>query len=263
MSFKNKDECKSKLESRGKGVKTKIPKKIHYCWFGRGEKSLLIKSCIASWKKFLPDYEIVEWNEDNFDIHCNTYVEEAYHAKKWAFVTDYVRLYLLYNIGGIYMDTDVEVLRSLDIFLEEEAFSGFEARDSVPTGIMASVKNQKVFFHLLKDYDNKHFVLSDGLLNQTTNVETISKYFMENGLEMNNKEQTINGCTMYPQIYFCPNTFGMIFGINSKKSYTIHHFDGSWKGSRHKNNWKYKICHYFSGRLRNAIGTKNYNKIRG
>ena len=109
-----------------------IPKVIHYCWFGKKPLPPLAVNCIDSWKKFCPDYEIIEWNEKNFDINSNTYVREAYENKKWAFVSDYVQLYALYNYGGIYMDTDVQVLKPLDAFLNDQAFSGFEAYDRVP-----------------------------------------------------------------------------------------------------------------------------------
>lgn len=240
-----------------------IPKKIHYCWFGHGEKNVLIKKCIASWKKHLPDYKIIEWNEGNFDIHMNAYVEEAYNAKKWAFVTDYVRLYVLYHVGGIYMDTDVEVLKPLDVFLRNRAFSGFESHDSVPTGIMASIAHQEAIHGLLLDYDDLHFISLDGSYNMTTNVVLITKYFTMNGLKLDNKKQIINGFTLYPQVYFCPNTLGMIWGINSKKSYTIHHFDSSWKDNKGKRNFKYRIKHYLSGALRNIMGTDNYKRLKG
>ncbi|MEI3219550.1 MAG: glycosyltransferase [Lachnoclostridium sp.] len=99
-----------------------IPKVIHYCWFGRGKMPELANKCIESWKKYCPDYEIIEWNEDNFDINCCPYVKEAYESKRFAFVTDYVRLYAMYTQGGIYMDTDVEVLRNLDEFLIHQGF---------------------------------------------------------------------------------------------------------------------------------------------
>ena len=120
-----------------------IPKKIHYCWFGKGEKPKLVKDCIDSWKKNCHDYEIIEWNEDNFDININAYVKEAYECKKYAFVTDFVRLFVLKKYGGVYMDTDVEVIKSLDGFLKHHAFSSFENNDYIPTGIMASEKNNK------------------------------------------------------------------------------------------------------------------------
>ena len=104
----------------------RIPKTIHYCWFGRGEKPEIVKKCIDTWKDKLSDYEIIEWNEDNFDINQNDYVKEAYKAKKFAFVSDYVRVYALYNYGGIYLDTDVEVFKSFDDVLDNESFWGFE-----------------------------------------------------------------------------------------------------------------------------------------
>ena len=128
-----------------------IPKIIHYCWFGRGEKPELAKRCIASWRKFCPEFEIREWNEDNCDIHCCPYVEEAYTSKKYAFVTDYVRLYAMYMCGGVYMDTDVEVVRSLDKFLSCRAFSGFESTHYVPTGIMASSGYKRAFRVLYRE----------------------------------------------------------------------------------------------------------------
>ena len=103
-----------------------IPKKIHYIWFGKGEKNERIKTCIESWKKYLPDYEIIEWTEDNFDININDFAKLAYDNKKWAYVSDVARLWILYNEGGIYMDTDVELYKPLDEFLNEEGFIGFE-----------------------------------------------------------------------------------------------------------------------------------------
>ena len=110
-----------------------IPKKIHYCWFGGNPYPDDFKQYLESWKENCPNYEYIEWNEKTFDIKCNKYVEEAYTSKKWAFVTDYVRLWAIYNFGGIYMDTDVEVLKPLDSFLLNEAFSGFERPNAVPT----------------------------------------------------------------------------------------------------------------------------------
>lgn len=126
-----------------------IPKKIHYCWFGGNPYPEDFLKYLESWKKYCPNYEIIEWNEKTFDINLNKYVKEAYECKKWAFVTDYVRLWAIYNYGGIYMDTDVEVLRPLDSFLECQAFSGFERENAVPTGIMAGEKGQSAIKDLL------------------------------------------------------------------------------------------------------------------
>lgn len=206
----------------------KIPKIIHYCWFGRVEKPKLAKKCIKSWKKFLPDYEIIEWNEDNFDINSNLYVKQAYEAKKYAFVSDYVRLYALYNYGGIYMDTDVEVLKSLDKFLQYEAFIGFESKQLCGTGIIGSEKKNLMIKEFLELYDNIKFINDDGSLNQTTNVSMITDLFTKYGVELNDTQQSIKGMEIFPKTYFCPLNYGDGHTEFSKDTYTIHHFAGSW-----------------------------------
>ena len=151
-----------------------IPKKIHYCWFGGKELPELAKKCIASWEKFCPDYEIIRWDESNFNINICKYVTEAYQNKKFAFVTDYVRLYAMHTQGGIYMDTDVELTKNLDIFLDNQGFSGFESEEHIPTGIMASEKGFSLFEELLSYYTDRSFVKEDGALDTTTNVEIIT-----------------------------------------------------------------------------------------
>lgn len=175
-----------------------IPKIIHYCWFGGKPLPDLAKKCISSWKKYCPDYEIIEWNETNFDLYYNDYVKEAYESKKWAFITDVVRLYALVNFGGIYMDTDVEVLKSLDEFLDNEAFSGFEAKDRIPTGIMASEKGSAIMSELLSDYEGVHFKNDDGSLDMTTNVTRITDVCLKHGLQLNGEFQVVNGFALYP-----------------------------------------------------------------
>ena len=159
-----------------------IPKKIHYVWFGGKPLTPLAERCLASWREFCPDYEIVRWDETNFDVRANRYCREAVAAGKWAFASDYARLWVLVNEGGIYMDTDVEVLRPLDRFLGEEAFSGFEAPDRIPTGIMAAVAHQPFFEQLLADYDGRSFLRPDGTPDLTTNVTYITEACLSEGL---------------------------------------------------------------------------------
>ena len=134
-----------------------IPKIIHYCWFGGNPYPEDVKKCIESWKKNLPDYEIREWNEGNFDFNQIPYTKEAYETKKWAFITDYVRLHALNLYGGIYMDTDVEILKSLDPFLHEKGFAGFERIDGIQTGLMAAEKGHPFIRELKQEYEKLHF----------------------------------------------------------------------------------------------------------
>lgn len=211
-----------------------IPKVIHYCWFGGNLLPELAQKCIESWKKYCPDYEIKRWNETTFDIHSNAYVEEAYEARKYAFVTDYVRLYALYHEGGVYMDTDVEVLKPLDDLLDYEAVSGFEAPSQIPTGLMASREGHPFIKELLADYDNIHFKRADGTLDMTTNVRRITDHCLQYGLQLNNMLQTINGFTLLPKDYLCPKDVNTGELNISANTYTIHHFNGSWVSEEQK-----------------------------
>lgn len=211
----------------------RIPKIIHYVWMGRGPKSELFQKCYNSWKQYLPEYEIIEWNEDNFDINSNMYVKQAYENKKWAFVSDYVRLYAVYNYGGVYMDTDVEVIKPLDRFLEHGAFSGFENETDIPTGIMAGEKGHPWYELLLSYYDNKPFINEKGEMDLTTNVVTITNMTCQKyGLQRNGELQEFgDGLVLYPRRFFCPLDY-IKFRDSHKKitsdTYTIHHFAGSW-----------------------------------
>ena len=211
-----------------------IPKIIHYCWFGGNHLPLLATECIESWKKVCPDFEICLWNEENFDLNANDYVKEAYANKKWAFVTDYVRLYVLYKFGGVYMDTDVELLKSLDPFLIEKGFSGFENEHSVPTGIMASEKGNGFLKKLLEDYRDRHFVKEDGSLDMTTNTKAITDLATTFGLVLNNSKQTIDDFTFYPNDYFCPKDSRTLKVHMTANTVAIHHFNGSWGDSKGK-----------------------------
>lgn len=206
-----------------------IPKIIHYCWFGRNPKPKLAQKCIKSWEKFCPDYEILEWNEENFDVStAPLYVRQAYEAGRWAFVTDYVRLQALTEMGGVYMDTDVEVVRSLDPFLEQEAFAGFEHIDRVQTGLLACQKGFSLFQDFLRYYDDASFFKEDGSVDTTTNVEILTNLCRQRGLAFNDAYQVVDGLAVYPKEVFCPVDFDTKKLKKTGKTVTIHWFSGSW-----------------------------------
>lgn len=200
-----------------------IPKIIHYCWFGKGDKPEIFKKCYKSWIKYASDYKIIEWNESNFDININKYCKDAYDAKKWAFVSDFVRLYVLFNYGGIYLDTDCELTNNVDYFLNNKAFSGYESNSSIPTAIMGSEKKHSWIKELLDYYNNKHFIKNDKSFDTTTNVKIITDMVRNKyGLILDNKEKIFsNDVHIYPKEYFCRFD-------NKVSNYSIHHFNGSW-----------------------------------
>lgn len=204
-----------------------IPKIIHYCWFGGNPKPELVKKCIESWKQFCPEYEIIEWNESNFDIHCDVFVEEAYQSKKWAFVSDYVRAYVLLNQGGIYLDTDMELLQSLDALLANTFFAGYEANDTIATCIIGSVKGAEIIRLFLDMYQNQHFLI-DGKRVFTSSPVLITQILKEKGLKLNGRKQSIGGCVIYPKVVFCPTGFRWVFRCFSDNTIGTHHFMDSW-----------------------------------
>ncbi len=211
-----------------------IPKVIHYCWFGGNPLPKLAKKCLKSWKKYCPDYEIICWDESTFDVSsAPLYVRQAYEAKKWAFVTDYVRLYAMTTMGGIYMDTDVEVVKSLDKFLHHQAFSGFESERNIPTGIMASEKDFPLFQEFLRYYDTVNFYNNDGSLNMTTNVKIMTDICLRHGLIQNGEYQEVDGFVLYPKDVFCPINYhdGKLY--KTKNTVAIHWFTASWKSAKY------------------------------
>ena len=234
-----------------------IPKIIHYCWFGRGELPDLAKKCINSWQLYLPEYKLQLWNEDNFDLTIYPYAIEAYNARKFAFVTDVCRLHALKEYGGIYLDTDVEILKPIDNFLDRhEAFSGFEDNNYVPTGMMASVKNGDWVTDLLSMYNGRSFYLSDGSLDLTPNTETITAFMENKGIVMNNSFQEVDGyCAFYPSEYFCPKSLKTMETIITNNTYCIHHFAGSWLPSKRKQRLYDLLCKF--------IGLANVKKLAG
>lgn len=208
-----------------------IPRIIHYCWFGRGKMPELAEKCIGSWHKYMPNWDYRLWNEDSFDLNCSPYVKEAYEAMKYAFVTDYVRLWALNKFGGVYMDTDVEIVKPLDDLLSLPAFTGYEASTSgAPvTGLMASSPGGIWVREQLAYYEDRHFLKDDGSLDLTTNTVIISNIMVSNGFIINGQYQVYkNDLHVFPVDYFCPLTSTRVLKM-TKNTYCIHHFAGSWK----------------------------------
>lgn len=207
-----------------------IPKVIHYCWFGGNPLPELAIKCIESWKKYCPDYEIKEWNEKNYDVNTIPYTKEAYEAKKWAFVSDVARLDVLYKEGGIYLDTDVELLQSLDKLLDCKGYMGFENKAEVASGLgMGAEPKSPVVEALLSDYIDIHFLLDDGSMDLTAcpkrNTETLVKL----GLIADGTYQELDGFKFYPRHIFSPkeDTSGKL-KYKTSETISIHHYDGSW-----------------------------------
>lgn len=202
-----------------------IPKKIHYCWFGKGDKPKLAEKCIASWKKYCPDYEIVEWNEDNFDVNLNAYTKMCYEQKKYAFLSDYVRLLVISKHGGIYFDTDVEAVKSLDELLKYEAFFGFETSEYVNTGEgFGAVAGNVIVKQMMKKYepllDGKHGEVGCPHLN----TDALLKF----GLKQNGETQQLENGIVFSKEYFNPYDDPTGVLSKTKNTYSIHWYGKSW-----------------------------------
>lgn len=206
-----------------------IPKKIHYCWFGGGAFSEKEKSCMDSWKKMCPDYEIVRWDETNTDIFQNLYVKQAYEKKKWAFVSDYVRLDIVYRYGGIYLDTDVELVKNLDDMLYQQGFTGFEMSGMVNTGsALGAMPNLEIIKILRDEYDRYTFLNVDGTLNEDACIVYQTRTLKKYGLVIENRLQNIAGLNIYPVETFCPLDLRTGRLNRTEGTRAIHHFEGSW-----------------------------------
>ncbi len=205
-----------------------IPKTIHYCWFGRNPKSESVLRYIQTWKEKMPDYTIKEWNEENFDVNYNAFTQEAYFAQKYAFVSDVARLYALVSDGGIYLDTDIIVLKHFpDELLNQKGFAGFEHEFFIGTGVMACEKGNDIIREFLSFYETKHF-FENFRFNQTPNVQYFTSLLKSKGLIINNKQQDIAGFLIYPQDIFCCKDCRTLQTYNNDKSLSIHDFAGTW-----------------------------------
>ena len=229
-----------------------IPKKIHYVWVGGQPKPKAIQRCMKTWKKHLQDYQIIEWNEENFDFSSNPFAQAAYKAKKWAYVSDYIRAYVIYHEGGIYLDTDVRVLDRLDPLLNDKAFIGFENNEYLSAAIFGAEKGHPLMKDILDYYDQKNFTFDSN--NQLAGVNSLSvtEIVTKNyGLKLGNFDQNLNqGLHVYNDGVLC-NPSG--------SSKTIHLFTGTWMNGRHS--LKQKIVTTLKRHISNPTEAKIYQKL--
>lgn len=224
------------------------PKIIHYCWFGKNPLPPLAQKCIVSWKKYMPEYKIKEWNEENFDVNMIPYIKEAYEAKKYAFVSDYARFWILYHYGGIYFDTDVEVIRPLNDIIDKGAFMGCEskAKTNIPPSVNPGLglgcnPGLGLMKEMIELYATLSFKTSVNSLNLKTIVEYTTEILLIKGLKNTNEIQKVDEFYIYPSEYFCPiNIITKRIHI-TKETYTIHHYLGSWSTNNKKKRIKKRL----------------------
>ena len=239
-----------------------IPKIVHYCWFGNGEKPREVLDCIASWKAKLPGYEFMEWNESNFDVAGSiSYVKQAYEARKFAFVSDYARIQALYRFGGIYFDTDVEVLKPFEEYLEDKAMLlGFESERSLLTAFIAVEKEHPYMKEFLDSYENRSFLNPDGSFDMTVINKGFSELMEKKGVDLSRNEYqklADDRIEVYPIEYFCGFDMNNWHEAVTETTYTVHHMAGSWVAGG--GTLKRRLI---KG-LQRLIGYKNYDKLRG
>ncbi|OXC22973.1 hypothetical protein AYP82_08220 [Lactobacillus crispatus] len=219
----------------------KIPKTIHYFWFGKKPLPPLAQKCIESWRKYCPDYEIKRWDETNFNIDICDYVREAYQAKKWAYVSDYARFYVLNKFGGIYLDTDVELIKPIDNIVDRGPFFALETEefDSLNPGIgMATYAENKFYKKIIIDYNNSHYLTKEGVEIKLPVGKRVAKFLIIDGLRNKCGIQKIDDIYIYPKEYFCPlNYFTGELKI-TQNTVAIHHYAASWLSMQEKRNHK-------------------------
>lgn len=211
-----------------------IPKIIHYCWFGKKPLSHSMLAYINGWREKLPDYKIIEWNESTFDVYSNEWTKNSYNAKKYAFVADYVRIYALFQMGGIYLDTDVQVLKSFDPFLKYHTFMSFEGDENlIGTAVIGSEKKMFFLKELLDFYNNNSF--NENTLGALQNTTLLQKILLEKGLRLDNSRQTLkDGIEMFPMDYFSAKNVHRDEYHITENTVCIHQYNMSWFDPRHR-----------------------------
>ena len=231
-----------------------IPKIIHYCWFGRNPLPESAQKCIASWKTFLPDYEIKEWNEDNFDVNIIPYTKDAYVAKKYAFVSDYARFWILYKYGGLYFDTDVEVIKPMDDIIARGPFMGIEKSDAADTPPMiapglglGAEPDMDVYGKILDGFHRMNFYSENGSINPFSMIPMVTKLFTDLGFKANGEVEYVAGTYIYPQDYF--NPFDDLTGRLklTKNTRSIHWYSKTWTNTTPRRIWLSRLVHRFFG----------------
>ena len=205
-----------------------IPKIIHYCWFGCKDLPSDAKACIESWKKYCPDYNIIEWNESNFDIECHLFVKKAYESKAWAFVSDYARLKVVYENGGVYFDTDVELLKNIDFLLKNKCYIGIQQAEQLcTTGLGFGAEKENVVVRaMLEKYNDVEFRLDnkEGIACPWLNHSVISQLGQIDFENINYLKEI----TIYPPRFFDPLSAGRSRNLLCEDTVSIHHYAASW-----------------------------------
>ncbi|MDR1928041.1 MAG: glycosyl transferase [Oscillospiraceae bacterium] len=209
-----------------------IPKILHYCWFGGKKKPRLVRRCIASWRKYAPDFDIVEWNEKNFNLDTMPFTREAYEGKNFAFVSDVARAAALLQYGGVYLDTDMELRKPLEPFLGDRFFAGFEPGAFVAAGIIGAEPGDAFFQAYLAHYETLRFFLPDGRRYADSNVPLFTRLLEERGLRRENVPQNLNGRRIYPDEVFYPYDYRLQRTRLTPNSAAVHHYSASWMPRR-------------------------------
>lgn len=255
-----------------------IPKVIHYCWFGGAPKPESVCRCIDSWRKHCPDFEIREWNEQNIDYTSNKYTRQAYEAKSWGFVPDYLRLWIIHEYGGIYMDTDVQVIKDLTPLLDQKGFAGFEIGTerfvAFGLGFGAEAGNSIIKEHMMM-YDHLEFLKADGSYNKVPSPVYSTELLVKHGLDRGNKGiQKLGDFTVYPEEFFCPKSYSTGLTRKTKNTYSIHHYDASWYTEEERAAWKrdqkksrlmepiYRIKVFRYNVMNKVLGEEKYKKLK-